>query len=106
MSRGLARGLRARGIDVVTTLDAGLTGQGDEVLLDHALQQARVLFTFNVGHFCSLHTEWHLRGKVHAGIVVVPRQRLTIGGQVRALARLTSEITSEQMAGRLIFLKA
>lgn len=101
MSRGLTQGLRARGIDVLTVLDAGLAGQDE-----HALQHACALFTFNVGHFCRLHSGWLELGKIHAGIVVVPRQRLTIGEQVRALARLTSETSSEQMVGRLIFLKA
>jgi hypothetical protein len=100
MSRGHSRGLRARGIDVVTTLEAGLAGESDEVLLEHASQQARALFTFNVGHVCHLHATWHAHGKLHAGIVVVPRQRLTIGEQVRGLARLTSEISSSRSARR------
>jgi Domain of unknown function (DUF5615) len=92
-------------MDVLTVLDAELGGADDEALLEHASAQGRALFTFNVGHFCRLHGEWLREGKEHAGIVVAPRQRLTIGEQVRGLARLTSELSPEDMAGRLIFLK-
>jgi hypothetical protein len=106
MARALVNGLQARGIDVVTTLGAGLGGEDDEVLLEYASRQGLALFTFNVGDFCRLHADWLREGREHSGVVVVPRQRLAIGEQVRGLAQLTSELSAEDLAGQLIFLKA
>jgi hypothetical protein len=55
MARALVRGLQARGVDVTTVLDAGMSEQDDLAQLEHAPQHGRVLYTFNVGHFCHLH---------------------------------------------------
>jgi hypothetical protein len=75
MACALVGGLRARGIDVTTVLDAGMSEQNDITQLEYATQHGRVLYTFNVGHFCHLHTQYVSQGKNHAGIIVVFRQR-------------------------------
>ena len=41
--------LRAAGHDAASVLDEGLTGAADPVLLDHAKQEGRVLFTMDKG---------------------------------------------------------
>lgn len=41
--RAVSEGLRRRGIDVVTTQEAGLQAADDDVLLAHATRQGRVL---------------------------------------------------------------
>jgi hypothetical protein len=51
MRRSLVRSLRARGIDVVTALDAGMIECKDAEHLDYATEQGRVLCSFNVGVF-------------------------------------------------------
>jgi Domain of unknown function (DUF5615) len=71
MARTLVRGLQARGVDVTTVLEAGISEQDDMAQLEHATQQGRVLYTFNVGHFCHLHAEYMAQSKSHAGIIVV-----------------------------------
>jgi hypothetical protein len=81
MARALVRGLRARGIDLITVLEAGMERQSDSAQLEYATLQERVLYTFNVGHFCRLHAEYLAQGKHHAGIVVAPRQQYSIGEQ-------------------------
>lgn len=101
MARAVVNGLR----DATTVLDAGLEGQGDETQLEYPHRQGRTFYTFNVKHFCHLHTEILQRGGSPAGIVVVPRQRLTIGEQVRGLAKITAELSAEQITDRLLFLK-
>ncbi len=105
MARALVQGLRARGIDVLTVHEAGLSGEIDPVQLEYSSAQRRVLYTFNVGDFCRLHTEYLSQGRSHAGIVVVARQRYSIGQQIRGLSELTRSMTAEEMRDALIFLQ-
>jgi uncharacterized protein with PIN domain len=104
MARALVRGLRARGVDVITVLDAGMSEYDDMAQLEHATQQERVLYTFNVGHFCRLHAQFMAQGKDHAGIIVVFRQRYSVGEQIRRLLQLISMKSAEEMRNNLQFL--
>lgn len=104
MARALISGLRARGIDVTTVLDEGMVEKADIAQLEYATQQGRVLYTFNVGHFCQLHTEFIAQGKSHTGIVVVYRQRYSVGEQIRRLSNLINTKSAEEMRGSLHFL--
>lgn len=104
MARALIQGLRARGFDVLTPLDTEMTGEPDEAQLEFAAREGRVLYTFNVADYCRLHAEYMESGKSHAGIVVVPRQRYTIGEQLRALLDLSAARTAEQLRNLVIFL--
>jgi hypothetical protein len=98
------RGLRVRGVDVLTVDEAGLAGEPDEAQLAFASQEARVLYTFNAGDFCNLHAEFMTQGRDHAGIVVVVRQRYSVGEQIRRLARLSLSRSMEEMRNTLLFL--
>jgi hypothetical protein len=104
MVRALVRGLRARGVDVTTVLDAGMLEQHDIAQLEHAAQQGRVLYRVNVGRFCHLHVQYMAQGKNHAGIIVVSRQRYSIGEQIRRLLQLISMKPAEGMRNNLQFL--
>jgi hypothetical protein len=104
MARALVRGLQARGVDVTTVLDAGMSERDDMAQLEHAIQQGRVLYTFNVGHFCYLHAQYMAQGKDHTGIIVVFRQRYSVGEQIRRLLQLISMKSAEEMRNSLQFL--
>jgi hypothetical protein len=104
MARALVKGLRARGIDVTTVLDERMSEQNDRAQLEYAAQQGRTLYTFNVGHFCQLHTEYMTQGKNHAGIIVVYRQRYSVGEQLRRLLNLMHTKSAEEMKNSLQFL--
>ncbi len=56
MDRDLVRALRARGVDVLTALEAGKIERADSEHLEHATVQNRVLYSFNIGDFYRLHT--------------------------------------------------
>jgi hypothetical protein len=43
-------------------------------------------------------------GREHAGIVVIPRQRYTIGEKIRRLLSLVNAVTAEEMKSRLEYL--
>jgi hypothetical protein len=104
MARALVTGLRARGVDVTTVLDEGMTGQDDVAQLEYAAERGRVLYTFNVGHFCRLHAEVLAQSRSHAGIIVVYRQRYAVGEQLRRLLALVNLRSAEEMRGCLHFL--
>jgi hypothetical protein len=104
LARALVNGLRARGFEILTVLEAGMKGRDDPAQLAYAIQQGRVVYTFNVGHFCRLHTEYLVQGKTHTGIIVVPRQKYSIGEQIRKLASFISSSSAEEMENKLHFL--
>jgi len=104
MARALVQGLRARGVEVTTVFEAGMIGQSDATQLAYATAQGQVIYTFNVGHFCQLHGELLAAGKIHAGIIVVYRQRYAVGEQMRKLLQLVETQSAEKMRNRLHFL--
>lgn len=104
MARAVVQGLRARGIDVLTTRDAGMSEEDDDPQLEYAAAQGRVLYTFNVGHFCRLHSEYLTQGKNHAGIIVTYRQRYSIGEQIRRLLKVINSKPAEEMQNDIHFL--
>lgn len=97
MNRALVRALNARGIDVLTALEANMIKQPDEAHLVHASSQERVLYSFNVGDFCRLHKSFMEEGRHHAGIILARQQTLSVGQQLRRLLRLISLVTAEEM---------
>jgi hypothetical protein len=101
---GLAPAMRARGVEVMTVYEAGLTGADDDVLLVHAAQEGRAVYTFNAGDFCRLHSQYMQLRIENAGIIVVPRQRYSVGEQLRRLFRLINTKTSEEMRNHLEFI--
>lgn len=97
-------GLRQRGIDVLTVFDAGMTSASDEEQLEFGTSDLRVVYSLNVSDFCRLHSEFLAGGKDHAGIIVIPRQRHSIGEKIRRLQQFIDTITAEEMHNRLEFL--
>lgn len=106
MSRALARALRARGVDVTTALDENMIERSDADHLDYARQQGRALYSFNVGDFYELHTTYLTQGKSHAGMILAPQQRYSIGEQMRRLLKLIATRSAEEMKDRVEFLSA
>jgi uncharacterized protein with PIN domain len=106
MARTLIRALRARGVDVESALEAGMVDRSDAEHLELATRQGRVLFSFNVGDFCRLHTEYLSAGKPHSGVVVSRQQHYSVGEVMRRLLRLISTRSAEDMRNRLEFLAA
>jgi len=97
MDGDLVRGLRSRGIDVLTANEAGMIRQKDEAHLRLATDQGRALYSFNVADFHEIHTKWMAIGRDHAGIVLAQQQRYSTGEQIRRLLRLNGSLTNEAM---------
>ena len=77
VSRAVVRGLRQRGIDVQTVVEAQKLGASDDEHLAFALREGRVVFTQD-DDFLRLAAA----GAAHAGIVYAP-QGTPIGAVVR-----------------------
>jgi hypothetical protein len=104
MSHALVRGLRARGAEVVTALEEGMIERDDEEHLKFAANIGRVLYSFNVADFYSLHSRYLSEGKEHAGLILTRQQQFTVGEQLRRLLRLIAKIPAEEMKNRVEFL--
>lgn len=97
-------GLRARGVDLLTTLEAHRTGTSDLEQLEFAASIQRAIYTFNAADFAQLHAAWLNDGRPHSGIVMIPDQRCSVGIKIRRLAQLVYNVSAEDIANRIVFL--
>jgi hypothetical protein len=104
MDSDLVAALRARGVTIITALDAGLTEKPDEERLVFAAADGCTLCTFNVSDFYKLHTEWAEAGREHTGMILAAQQRYSVGEQLRRLLRLFAYATAARMRNRVEFL--
>jgi hypothetical protein len=100
----VVQGLRTRGFDILTTIEAGHCGETDRDQFAFAIQQRRTIYTFNVGDFARLHREHLVQGMPHNGIIVLPDQRCSTGEKIRRLAKFITGVSSEEMMNRMEYL--
>ena len=105
MDRALVRALRARGMDVTTALEEGMIERDDTEHLDYATAQGRVLYSCNVADFYRLHTNYLARGNSHAGMILAPQQRYSVGEQMRRLLKIIHAKSAEEMRNEVAFLQ-
>ena len=98
------QGLRARGADLLTTIEAGQCGATDPEQLAFAVEQGRAIYSFNVSDFAKLHQQYLHQGTDHFGIIVLPDQRCNIGEKVRRVAGFIRQVTAEEMTNRMEYL--
>ncbi|NET52530.1 MAG: hypothetical protein F6K09_28775 [Merismopedia sp. SIO2A8] len=98
------QGLRARHIDVLTTIEAQRLGTTDADELQFATSVGRTIYTFNVRDFVQLHQEYMEKNQAHAGIIIIPEQRYSIGEKIRRLAQFISQTPAAKMINCLEFL--
>ncbi|MEO5925970.1 MAG: DUF5615 family PIN-like protein [Bryobacteraceae bacterium] len=104
MDGDFVRGLRSRGIDVVTAFDAGMVCQSDESHLRAAIEQDRTLYSFNIRDFHQIHSMWLAKGWTHAGVILSQQKRYSTGEQIRRMLRLIGSVSAESMTNREEFL--
>lgn len=96
---GLAVGLRAQGIDVSTTIEAGALGADDPQQLAHATAEDRVFVTHDDDF-----TKLHAAGKSHAGICYCHQTKYSVGELLNMLLLVHGCMSAEEMRGHLEFL--
>lgn len=99
MDNAVAVGLRRRGIDVTTTVEAGLMRASDQEHLAFALGEQRVFVTRDRRILATAS-----QAEFHAGIAIARKGRGTIGPIVLALAHLHRIVTAEEMMERVEYL--
>lgn len=95
----VARELRRRGLDVTTTLEAGLRTQSDEAQLAFIRQQQRVIFTQDEDFLIIAS-----RTSDYPGIAYCKQGTRSIGQIIESLVLIYEVYTPEEMIGRIEFL--
>ncbi|MCC6127073.1 MAG: DUF5615 family PIN-like protein [Pirellulales bacterium] len=95
----IAEGLRRRGIDVTTTIDAELRGAEDAKHLAYCGLEKRVVVT-NDADFLRLHAQ----GVSHQGIIYFRTEGSSIGDILRGLILIHECLAPEEMVNYVEFL--
>lgn len=95
----IASGLRRRGIDVTTTIEAGLGGADDVDHLAFALAAGRVIVTHD-DDYLTLHAQ----GVRHAGIAYCHQHARSIGQILCTLTLMWQVLEPSEMEGRVQYL--
>ena len=100
----VAEALRTRGVDVLTTQEAGNIGLGDLSQLAFAGKSRRSLLSYNKRDFTKIHYVGVKLKRTHGGIIL--SDQLAVGIVLRRLMRLYFSLTSDDMKNRLEYLSA
>ena len=98
VARAVVRGLRQRGVDVLTVPEAGLLGASDQDHLEYAKTEGRVIFTLDDDIL-----RLHAAGVEHAGIVYVSQQT-SISEIIYGLMLVYQILEPENMMGHIEYL--
>ncbi|MFI5338413.1 MAG: DUF5615 family PIN-like protein [Candidatus Methylomirabilales bacterium] len=99
----VARGLRRRGIDVVTAAESERKELSDEDQLEFARRTGRVIYTTD-RHFLTLVAEWLRKGIEFPGVAYHAQGGLTKGQATRTLLLLNEVLAPSDMVNRVEFL--
>ena len=97
-----AQALINRGVDVLTTHQAGNARLSDDAQLAFAANAGRTLFTHNKEDFILLHNRYREKAKGHAGIIVA--DQLPVGMLLRRFMKLWFSLNPSDLEDRLEFL--
>ena len=100
----LVDALRRQDVLVLTANSMSTNGTADETQLMLATERDLVLYSYNIGDYLALHSHWLENDRRHAGLILVPQQRFSVGEQLRRILTIRRELPAEQMRGRVEFL--
>lgn len=93
--------LRLRQVDVLTVQEDGADQFSDELLLDHASQLGRPVFTHDI-RFQAMAENWQRLGRPFCGLIFAHPMQVPIGGCVRDLELIAKATDSHDWAGAVI----
>jgi hypothetical protein len=99
-SAAVTRGVRARGIDVLTAFEDGAEQLDDDLLLTRATNLSRVLVTHDQG-FLRIAAERQRFGHGFAGIAFAVQKSLHIGSVIEYLELMAHVMSSEEICNRV-----
>ena len=100
---GITRGLRRRGIDVVTADEDGRATAPDEELLVRATELGRPIFTQD-DDFLELADQWLHAGRPFTGVIYAHQLRATIGQVVSDLQLICEVALPTDLCNTVLFL--
>jgi predicted nuclease of predicted toxin-antitoxin system len=95
--------LRQRGYDVLTAAEDQAAERDDEILLERATQQGRILVTQD-RDLLSLADAWRGEQKPFAGIVYSRQQRLNYSELIEWIELVASVLREDEVRNQVIFL--
>jgi predicted nuclease of predicted toxin-antitoxin system len=95
----IAKGLRQRGIEVTTTVEAGLRTLSDDSQMAYIRREQRVFVTSDAGFLAR-----HARGEEHFGIVYFPTASRSIGDIITFMVLLHEILSPPEMINRIEYL--
>jgi predicted nuclease of predicted toxin-antitoxin system len=95
----IARALRRHGIDVTTTVDAGLRTRNDPAHLDFIRHEGRVVVTHDADFL-----RYASRSSDHPGIAYCHMGARSVGEIIRSLILIYEVLTPKEMAGHVEYL--
>jgi len=98
----VAKGLSSRGIDTLTTQEAGLIGATDIQQIEFAIKSKRTFITHNKKDFIIIHQQLIAKNKVHYGIIL--SDHLPVGEFIKALSKLWYNIPQGKLINKIEFL--
>ncbi|MCP4349495.1 MAG: hypothetical protein GY795_28775 [Desulfobacterales bacterium] len=102
LSWKIAKALREYGYDVVSSHDAGMNAEEDDVQFEFAISEGRAVLTNNFGDFVRLCDEYASSEKEHCGVILTTK--CTMGETVKRLKKMLKCVTAEQMKNQIRWL--
>jgi predicted nuclease of predicted toxin-antitoxin system len=95
----LADLIRARGFEVITTVEAGLRGTTDAEQLAYAVTHQKTLLTHNRVDFESLAAQYAANEQAHFGIIIAARR--SPYDLAQRILTLLNHVTADEMVNQL-----
>jgi hypothetical protein len=103
MPRAVVRGLRARGVDVLTAMADGADRAEDEAILERATILGRLLVSQD-RDFTVIASRWLRSGRSFAGYARVPQRGMSIGAIIEQLEMLAKASEPDQVQNQVFYL--
>ena len=104
MSYALIKGLESRSIKVTSVLNENKTGLTDKEQLIYASNNGFTLYSYNVKDFAKLHFEFIKKGMNHNGIILINRNKYSIGEQIKKMSNLIQSCNKIDLINDIEFL--
>lgn len=98
VSKAVVKGLRTRGVDMLTCQESGMLSTTDAEQLEYATQNDRVVFTHDTDFL-----KIHAKGIEHAGIVYTSNQK-DVGENIRNLKLIHDVMDAEEMRNHVEYI--
>lgn len=103
LSPVVARALRDKGFDVVSSHETGMNGKSDEEQFNYALSQRRAILSFNIGDYAILAKSFYQQRQDHFGIIV--SRKVGVKELIRCTLNLMRKVDQKQMKNRFDWLQ-